>query len=120
MKHGKKYRASADLLGKAGAVKDLSEAVRLVKQTARAKFDETIVVSSHLGVDPRHADQLVRGTVVLPHGTGKSLRVLVLAKGRQAERSPRGGCRPRRCRGIREAHSGRLARHRCDRRDART
>jgi large subunit ribosomal protein L1 len=81
MKHGKKYRASADLLGKAGAVKELSEAVRLVKQTARAKFDETIVVSSHLGVDPRHSDQLVRGTVVLPHGTGKSLRVLVLAKG---------------------------------------
>jgi large subunit ribosomal protein L1 len=81
MKHGKKYRSSADLLGKAGAVKDLSEAVRLVKQTARAKFDETIVVSSHLGVDPRHSDQLVRGTVVLPHGTGKSLRVLVLAKG---------------------------------------
>jgi large subunit ribosomal protein L1 len=54
--------------------------VKLVKQTARAKFDETIVVSSHLGVDPRHSDQLVRGTVVLPHGTGKSLRVLVLAK----------------------------------------
>jgi len=81
MKHGKKYRASADLIGKAGAVKELSEAVRLVKQTARAKFDETIVVSSHLGVDPRHSDQLVRGTVVLPHGTGKSLRVLVLARG---------------------------------------
>jgi large subunit ribosomal protein L1 len=81
MKHGKKYRASADLIGKAGAVKELSEAVRLVKQTARAKFDETIVVSSHLGVDPRHSDQLVRGTVVLPHGTGKSLRVLVLCRG---------------------------------------
>ena len=53
----------------------------LVKQTARAKFDETIVVSMHLGVDPRHSDQLVRGTVVLPHGTGKSVRVLVLCKG---------------------------------------
>jgi large subunit ribosomal protein L1 len=52
-----------------------------VKQTAKAKFDETIVVSSHLGVDPKHSDQLVRGTVVLPHGTGKSLRVLVLCKG---------------------------------------
>jgi large subunit ribosomal protein L1 len=81
MKHGKKYRASADLIGKVGAVQSLTEAVRLVKQTARAKFDETIVVSSHLGVDPRHSDQLVRGTVVLPHGTGKSLRVLVLCKG---------------------------------------
>jgi large subunit ribosomal protein L1 len=81
MRHGKKYRASAELTIKAGQVRDLAEAVKLVKQTARAKFDETIVISSHLGVDPRHSDQLVRGTVVLPHGTGKSLRVLVLAKG---------------------------------------
>ena len=81
MKHGKRYRAALEIASKAGTVKDLADAVRLVKQTAKAKFDETIVVSSHLGVDPRHADQLVRGTVVLPHGTGKSLRVLVLAKG---------------------------------------
>src|SRR4029077_7009358 len=81
MFHGKRYRAAAELTSKAGPVKDLAEAVKLVKQTARAKFDETIVVSSHLGVDPRPSDQLVRGTVVLPHGTGKSLRVLVLAKG---------------------------------------
>src|SRR5213594_1648496 len=80
-KHGKRYRSAYELTSKAGAVKDLADAVRLVKQTARAKFDETIVISSHLGVDPRHSDQLVRGTVVLPHGTGKSLRVLVLAKG---------------------------------------
>jgi large subunit ribosomal protein L1 len=61
-------------------VQNLAEAVKLVKQTARAKFDETIVVSSHLGVDPRHSDQLVRGTVVLPHGTGKSLRVWCSAR----------------------------------------
>ena len=81
MKHGKRYRTAFELTTQAGRVKDLGEAVKLVKQTARAKFDETIVVSSHLGVDPRHSDQLVRGTVVLPHGTGKSLRVLVLAKG---------------------------------------
>ena len=80
-KHGKRYRAAFEAASKAGTVKDLSQAVKLVKETARAKFDETIVVSSHLGVDPRHSDQLVRGTVVLPHGTGKSLRVLVLAKG---------------------------------------
>jgi len=80
-KHGKRYRAAFDLASKAGAVKHLADAVKLVKQTSRAKFDETIVISSHLGVDPRHSDQLVRGTVVLPHGTGKSLRVLVLAKG---------------------------------------
>ena len=79
-KHGKRYRAAFDLTNKAGLVKNLAEAVKLVKATARAKFDETIVISSHLGVDPRHSDQLVRGTVVLPHGTGKSLRVLVLAK----------------------------------------
>ncbi len=88
MKHGKRYRAAAEIASQAGSMKDLAEAVRLVKQTARAKFDETIVVSSHLGVDPRHSDQLVRGTVVLPHGTGKSLRVLVLTKGdkvREAE-----------------------------------
>ena len=77
---GKRYRAAQELASKAGTVRDLAQAVKLVKQTARAKFDETIVVSSHLGVDPRHSDQLVRGTVVLPHGTGKSLRVLVLAK----------------------------------------
>jgi large subunit ribosomal protein L1 len=81
MKHGKRYRSAAQLTQSAGAVKDLAQAVKLVKQTARAKFDETIVISSHLGVDPRHSDQLVRGTVVLPHGTGKSLRVLVLCKG---------------------------------------
>src|SRR5213593_5291005 len=81
MQHGTKYRAAAELAVKAGQVRNLAEAVKLVKQTARAKFDETIVISSHLGVDPRHSDQLVRGTVVLPHGTGKSLRVLVLAKG---------------------------------------
>ena len=81
MKHGKRYRVAAELARQAGAVQNLAAAVKLVKQTARAKFDETIVVSSHLGVDPRHSDQLVRGTVVLPHGTGKSLRVLVLCKG---------------------------------------
>ncbi len=89
MKHGKRYRAAAEIVAqRPGPLKDLAEAVRMVKQTARAKFDETIVVSSHLGVDPRHSDQLVRGTVVLPHGTGKSLRVLVLTKGdkvREAE-----------------------------------
>jgi large subunit ribosomal protein L1 len=80
--HGKRYRAAEELTRqKAGPVRDLAEAVKLVKQTARAKFDETIVLSSHLGVDPRHSDQLVRGTVVLPHGTGKKIRVLVLARG---------------------------------------
>jgi large subunit ribosomal protein L1 len=91
MQHGKKYRAAADLALKAGQVQNLAEAVKLVKQTARAKFDETIVVSSHLGVDPRHSDQLVRGTVVLPHGTGKSLRVLVLCKAEKAKEAEAAG-----------------------------
>src|SRR5205809_1256738 len=81
MNHGKRYRAAAELARRAGLLRDLKEAVSLVKQTAHAKFDETIVISSHLGVDPRHSDQLVRGTVVLPHGTGKNVRVLVLCKG---------------------------------------
>jgi len=80
MKTGKRYRAAFELARQAGLVKNLARGVSLVKQTAKAKFDETIVVSSHLGVDPRHSEQLVRGTVVLPHGTGKSLRVLVLCK----------------------------------------
>ncbi len=79
-KAGKRYRAALELAKQAGLVKNLARGVSLVKQTAKAKFDETIVVSSHLGVDPRHSEQLVRGTVVLPHGTGKSLRVLVLCK----------------------------------------
>jgi large subunit ribosomal protein L1 len=91
MKHGKKYRAAAELAQKAGRVQSLAEAVKLVKQTARAKFDETIVVSTHLGVDPRHSDQLVRGTVVLPHGTGKSLRVLVLARGEKVKEAEAAG-----------------------------
>ncbi len=90
-RHGKRYRAAADIARQAGQVRDLAEAVRVVKQTAHAKFDETIVVSSHLGVDPRHSDQLVRGTVVLPHGTGKSLRVLVLTKGDKAKEAEAAG-----------------------------
>ena len=91
MKHGKRYRSAAELTQAAGQVKDLAQAVKLVKQTARAKFDETVVISSHLGVDPRHSDQLVRGTVVLPHGTGKSLRVLVLCKGEKEKEATAAG-----------------------------
>jgi len=90
-RHGKRYRAAADVAQQAGQVRDLADAVRLVRQTARAKFDETIVVSSHLGVDPRHSDQLVRGTVILPHGTGKSLRVLVLTKGDKVKEAEAAG-----------------------------
>ena len=83
MKHGTKYTDSAKLLEK-GKLYDLTEAVELVKQTAKAKFDETIELSVRLGVDPRHADQQVRGAVVLPHGTGKKVRVLVFCKADKA------------------------------------
>lgn len=69
----------------------LSEAIALVKQNATAKFDETIEISVHLGVDPRHADQMVRGVVSLPNGTGKQLRVAVFAKGDKAEEALRAG-----------------------------
>jgi large subunit ribosomal protein L1 len=67
------------------------EAVQLVKSGATAKFDETVDVAVRLGVDPRHADQVVRGTVVLPHGTGKSVRVLVLAQGDRAQEAQAAG-----------------------------
>jgi large subunit ribosomal protein L1 len=76
---GKKYRESASKLERRPY--PLEEAVGLVKDTAFAKFDETVEVAMRLGVNPRHADQMVRGTVVLPHGTGKSLRVLVVCEG---------------------------------------
>jgi large subunit ribosomal protein L1 len=76
---GKKYRESAAKLERRPY--PLEEAVGLVKGTAFARFDETVEVSMRLGVNPRHADQMVRGTVVLPHGTGKSLRVLAVCEG---------------------------------------
>lgn len=79
MKHGKKYVDSAKLIDRAVAY-DLSDAIDLVKQTSKAKFDETIELSVRLGVDPRHADQQVRGAVVLPHGTGKTVKVLVICR----------------------------------------
>ena len=77
---GKKYAAARAGLP-AGATFAPDEAVKLVKSLSFAKFDETVDVAARLGVDPRQADQLVRGTVVLPHGTGKSVRVLVIAQG---------------------------------------
>ena len=79
MKHGKKYVDSAKLVDRSNLY-DPAEAFDLVTKTAKAKFDETVEAHIKLGVDSRHADQQVRGAVVLPHGTGKQVRVLVFAK----------------------------------------
>ena len=83
-KFGKKYNASAELVDKA-KLYDAEEAVALVCQTAKAKFDETVEIHIRLGVDSRHADQQVRGAIVLPNGTGKTVRTLVFARGDKAE-----------------------------------
>lgn len=84
MKTGKRYSEAARLIEKTKTY-DLEEAVALVKKTASAKFDETIEAHFRLGVDGRHADQQVRGAVVLPHGTGKTVKVLVFAKGNKVD-----------------------------------
>jgi len=83
-KHGKKYRASAAKVDQAKAY-TIEEAVKLAKQTAFAKFDESLNIDLRLGVDPRQADQQVRGTVPLPHGTGRTVRVAVFAQGADAD-----------------------------------
>ncbi len=80
MRHGKKYVDSAKLFDR-NALYEINEALDLAVKTGKAKFDETVEVHVKLGVDSRHADQQVRGAVVLPNGTGKSVRVLVFAKG---------------------------------------
>lgn len=90
MKHGKKYAESAKLIER-NKLYDPEEAVKLALQTAKTKFDETLEISVRLGVDPRQADQQVRGAVVLPHGTGKKVRVLVFAKGDQAKAAEEAG-----------------------------
>jgi large subunit ribosomal protein L1 len=90
MKRGKNYLDSVKLYDKATQY-DVEQAVELCLQTAKAKFDETIELSVRLGVDPRHADQQVRGAVVLPHGTGKQVRVVVFAKGDKAKEAEAAG-----------------------------
>ena len=90
MFRGKKYQESAKLIDKA-ALYDTAEAMELVVKTAPAKFDETVELHVKLGVDSRHADQQVRGAIVLPHGTGKTQRVLVFAKGDKAEAAKAAG-----------------------------
>ena len=77
---GKRYRVAAGLVEK-GREYSLAEAVSLLKQMPVGKFDESVDIAARLGVDPKHADQMVRGAIVLPHGTGSSVRVLVFAKG---------------------------------------
>jgi large subunit ribosomal protein L1 len=80
LKKGKAYKEAISKIDKTKLYEPL-EAIKLVKEVASAKFDETVEAHVKLGVDPRHADQQVRGTVSLPHGTGKTLKVLVFAKG---------------------------------------
>ena len=88
MFRGKKYQESAKQIDK-NTLYDTDEAMELVVKTATAKFDETVELHVKLGVDSRHADQQVRGAIVLPHGTGKTQRVLVFAKGDKADEPPR-------------------------------
>ena len=90
MKKGKKYSESVKLIEK-HKLYDPSEAFDLVCKTSKAKFDETIELHVRLGVDSRHADQQVRGAIVLPHGTGKSVKILVFAKGDRAEQAKAAG-----------------------------
>jgi large subunit ribosomal protein L1 len=89
-KPGKRYRAAKETINR-DKLYSLEEAVKLVKDAAKAKFDETIEVALNLGVDPRHADQMVRGVCQLPNGSGRKLRVGVFAKGAKAEEAKKAG-----------------------------
>src|SRR5918998_1879945 len=89
-RHGKKYKTAAQRRDAAIAYQG-RQALEIVKTAAFAKFDETVEVAVRLGVDPKHADQLVRGTVVLPAGTGKTVRVLVIATGDKAKEAEAAG-----------------------------
>lgn len=90
MTQGKKYRASAAKVDRT-KLYELPQAMALVKATATAKFNETVEVAVRLGVDPKHADQMVRGTVVLPHGTGSTVRVAVVASGEKIKEAEEAG-----------------------------
>jgi len=89
-KHGKKYRAALEKL-EAGRKYGLDDAAQKIKEVAFAKFDETVELTIWLGVDPRKADQLVRGTLVLPHGLGRSKKVLVIAQGEKIKEAEEAG-----------------------------
>jgi large subunit ribosomal protein L1 len=89
-KHGKRTRAAREqFAGKSNL--SVEEAVKLIKANAKTKFDETVEIAMNLGVDPRHADQMVRGVVTLPNGTGKTVRVAVFARGPKAEEAQKAG-----------------------------
>jgi large subunit ribosomal protein L1 len=87
---GKRYRAAYDSLDREKAY-TVDQAIKLIKERAKAKFDETVEIAMNLGIDPRHADQSVRGAINLPNGTGKSLRVAVFAKGDKANDAKKAG-----------------------------
>jgi large subunit ribosomal protein L1 len=89
-RHGKRYQDAAKKINK-DTLYDPADAIRLVKELANTKFDETIDLAFRLGIDPRHADQQIRGAVVLPHGTGKTQKVLVFAKGDKAKEATDAG-----------------------------
>jgi large subunit ribosomal protein L1 len=89
-KRGKKYRAAFARIDR-DVKYDLGDGLKLAKETATAKFDESIEIAIRLGVNPRHADQMVRGACVLPHGTGKTVRVVVFAKGEKAREAEEAG-----------------------------
>src|SRR5229473_6876080 len=90
MARGKRYTAASETVDR-DKTYPLDEAVKMVKANAKAKFDETIEVAMNLGIDPRHADQAVRGMVELPNGTGKSVRVAVFARGPKADEAKAAG-----------------------------
>src|SRR5215217_1399706 len=90
MQHGKSYRKVAELIDRSKLYAPV-DAIKLAKQTTAVKFDPTVEVAMRLGVDPRKADQMVRGTVNLPHGTGKTARVIVFASGQKAEEAEAAG-----------------------------
>src|SRR5215208_5974194 len=90
MSQGKRYKAAFAIVDR-DKTYPLEEAVKIVKANAKAKFDETIEISMNLGIDPRHADQMVRGVVGLPNGTGKTVRVGVFARGAKAEEAQAAG-----------------------------
>ena len=90
MKAGKRYRAATETVDRNQRY-DLEAAIDLLQGGAKAKFDETVEMAARLGVDPRHSDQQMRGTIVLPHGTGKTVRVLVVAKGEKVKEAEEAG-----------------------------